>query len=152
MIQETAFVFPSPSYRSPRHHSSAVPPLVVVGEKGIPRPASPWQLPPRSPFLGPSIRLTLDQEEARTPLCGPEGIIVEEQNSGEARHPDNLTTLNRTDASRGRYISNLFAIIIEGLLPGTSLIFVIINKSEFLLDMNLELFGVSLAIFSAPSI
>ena len=57
MIQETAFVFPSPSYLcSPRHHSSAVPPLVVVGEKGILRPASPWQLPPQSPFLGPSNR------------------------------------------------------------------------------------------------
>ena len=57
MIQETAFVFPSPSYLcSPRRHSSPVPPLVVVGEKGILRPASPWQLPPQSPFLGPSNR------------------------------------------------------------------------------------------------
>merc|ERR1719454_401596 len=107
MIQETAFVFPSSSYLcSPRHHSSTVPPLVVVGEKGILRPASPWQLPPHSPFLGPSNRPTLDQEEARTPLCRPEGISVEvdvdEENSGEARHPDNLATLNRTDASRGR--------------------------------------------------
>ena len=56
-IQETAFVFPSPSFLcSPRHHSSAVPPLVVVGEKGTLRPASPWQLPPQSPFLGPSNR------------------------------------------------------------------------------------------------
>ena len=56
-IQETAFVFPSPSYLcSPRRHSSAVPPLVVVGEKGILRPASPWQLAPRSPFLGPPNR------------------------------------------------------------------------------------------------
>jgi len=152
MIQETAFVFPSPSYRSPRHHSSAVPPLVVVGEKGIPRPASPWQLPPQSPFLGPSNRPTLEKEEARTPLCRPEGIIVDEDNSGEARHPDNLATLNRTDASRGRYISNLFAIIAEGLLPGTSLIFVIINMYEFFLDMKFDLFGVSLAIFLAPSI
>ena len=98
-------------------------------------------------------RPTLDQEEARTPLCGPEGIIVEEENSGEARHPDNLATLNRTDASRGRYISNLFAIITEGLLPGTSLIFAIINMSELLLDMDLVLFfWVSLAIFFAPSI
>ena len=97
-------------------------------------------------------RPTLDQEEARTPLCGPEGIFVEEQNSGEARHPDNLTTLNRTGASRGRYTSNLFAIIIEGLLPGTSLIFAIINISELLLDMELDLFGFSLAIFFAPSI
>ena len=93
----------------------------------------------------------MDQEEARTPLCRPEGITVDEENSGEARHPDNLTTLNTTDASRGRYISNLFAIITEGLLPGTSLIFAIINMSEFLLDMN-YLFGVSLAIFLAPSI
>merc|ERR1719495_2933428 len=152
MIQETAFVFPSPSYLcSPRHHSSMVPPLVVVGEKGILRTASPWQLPPQSPFLGPSNRPTLDQEEARTPLCRPEGIIIDEDNSGEARHHENLTTLNRTNASRGRYISNLFAIMIEGLLPGTSLIFAIINMSEFLLDMN-YLFGVSLAIFLAPSI
>ena len=96
----------------------------------------------------------MDQEEARTPLCRPEGITVDEDNSGEARHPDNLTTLNTTDASRGRYISNLLAIITEGLLPGTSLIFAIINMSEFLLDMRLDLFGfgVSLAIFFAPSI
>ena len=93
----------------------------------------------------------MHQEEARTPLCGPEGLVVDEENL-EARHPDNLATLNRTDASRGRYISNLFAIIAEGLLPGTSLIFAIINMSELLLDMDLVLIGVSLAIFFAPSI
>ena len=96
------------------------------------------------------FRPTWDQEEARTPLCRPEEVLVDEENL-EARHPDNLATLNRTDASRGRYIANLFAIITEGLLPGTSLIFAIINMSEFLLDMN-YLFGVSLAIFLAPSI
>ena len=95
-------------------------------------------------------RPTLDQEEARTPLCGPEGIIVEEENSGEARRPDNLTTLNRTDASRGRYIANLVAIITEGLLPGTSLIFALINMFELLFEPYL--FWVSLAIFFAPSI
>ena len=99
------------------------------------------------------FRPTLDQEEAKNPLCIPEEILVDEENL-EARHPDNLATLNRTDASRGRYIANLFAIITEGLLPGTSLIFAIINVSEFLLDMKLDLFGfgVSLAIFFAPSI
>ena len=95
-------------------------------------------------------RPTLDQEEARTPLCGPEGIIVDEDNSGESRHPDNLATLNRTDASRGRYIANLVAIITEGLLPGTSLIFALINMFELLFEPYL--FWVSLAIFFAPSI
>ena len=98
------------------------------------------------------FRPTSDQEEARTPLCRPEGLAVDEESSGEAIRPENLATINRTDASRGRCIASLFAIIIEGLLPGTSLIFALINMSEFLLAIKLGLFGVSLAIFFAPSI
>ena len=56
VIEETFFVFPSSPFLGPAHCSTAVPPLVVVGEKGKLRAASHSSLPPLSPFLGPQKR------------------------------------------------------------------------------------------------
>ena len=56
VIEETFFVFPSSPFLGPVHCSTAVPPLVVVGEKGRLRAASHSSLPPPSPFLGPQNR------------------------------------------------------------------------------------------------
>ena len=56
VIEETFFVFPSSPFLGPMHCSTAVPPLVVVGEKGKLRAASHSSLPPPSPFLGPQNR------------------------------------------------------------------------------------------------
>ena len=56
VIEETYFVFPSSPFLGPVHCSTAVPPLVVVGEKGKLRAASQSSLPPPSPFLGPQNR------------------------------------------------------------------------------------------------
>ena len=56
VIEETFFVFPSSPFLGPVHCSTAVPPLVVVGEKGKLRAASHSSLPPLSPFLGPQKR------------------------------------------------------------------------------------------------
>ena len=64
-------------------------------------------------ILNIKFRPTSDQEEARTPLCRPEGLVVDEESSGEAIRPDNLATINRTDASRGRCIANLFVNTIK---------------------------------------
>ena len=56
VIEETFFVFPSSPFLGPVHCSTAVPPLVVVGEKGKLRAASHSSLPPPSPFMGPQKR------------------------------------------------------------------------------------------------
>ena len=56
VIEETFFVFPSSPFLGAAHCSTAVPPLVVVGEKGRLRAASHSSLPPPSPFLGPQNR------------------------------------------------------------------------------------------------
>ena len=55
-IEETFFIFPSSPFLGPMHCSTAVPPLVEVGEKGKLRAASHSSLPPPSPFLGPRNR------------------------------------------------------------------------------------------------